>query len=183
MRVSVSAAVVELGCYSVWARAKVGVFIAVHGGRVGREPRMGEREVAKGNGPTVSSLFFTSREAKVKKKHHLHIFISGESPTQLGGESRFSNSSLPAQYEDFPFHPREPLVDHRDRRWVLGRRFGLARRTDVLVRTPLACIHLARQVRFRAWTVVGCVRRHIRRLLYREHLGRRMADKGRDSGG
>ena len=67
MRVSVSAAVVELGCYSVWARAKVGVFIAVHGGRVGREPRMGEREVAKGNGPTVSSLFFISREAKVKK--------------------------------------------------------------------------------------------------------------------
>jgi hypothetical protein len=114
-------------------------------------------------------------------KTHLDVFISGESPAQLGGEGGFSDSSLPAQYEDLPFNPCKSLVDHRDRRRVLGCGFGLARRTDVLVRAPLACVYFARQVRFCAWTVVGCVRGHVRGLLYGDH-GRRV-DRGRDSGG
>ena len=104
-----------------------------------------------------------------EKKTDLYIFISGEGPAQLRGEGGFSDTSLPAQHKDFPFDPCQPLIDHWYRRWVLGRRFCLAGRTDVLVRTPLACVDLARQIRFRAWTVVGRIRRHVRRLLDGDH--------------
>ena len=104
-----------------------------------------------------------------KKKDYLHVFISSEGPAQLGGEGGFSDSPLPAQYEDFSFDPRKPFVDHWDRRRVLGRRFGLTRRTDVLVRTPFASVHLACQVRLGAWTVVGCIRRDVCWLLYGDH--------------
>jgi hypothetical protein len=131
--------------------------------------------VARGNSSAVSGLSVVSSEVNPDgrwgKKSHLYVFICGESPTQLGGEGRFSNSPLPTQYQDFPFYPCEPLVDHRDRCRVLDRRFCLARRTDVLVRTSLACIHLARQVGFRAWTVVGCVCGHVRGLLHSDHVG------------
>jgi len=117
--------------------------------------------------------FVTSSGAGVgerrEMKYHLYVFISGEGPTELGGEGGFPDSPLPAQYEDFPFDPSEPLVDHWNRRRVLGCRLGLTGRTDVLVRTPFAGVHLARQVRFCAWTVVGRVRRHVRRLLYGDH--------------
>ena len=103
-------------------------------------------------------------------KHHLYVFISGEGPTELGGKRRFSDPSFPAQYKDLPFNPCKPLVDHWDRRRVLRCcRFGLTRRTDVLVWTPFAGVHLARQVGFCAWTVVGRVRRHVRGLLYGDH--------------
>lgn len=50
-----------------------------------------------------------------RKKADLNIFISCESPAQLGREGGFPDSSLAAEYEDFPFNPRQPLVDHQER--------------------------------------------------------------------
>ena len=143
------------------------------------------RKVQKVTVRQSAVVFVTSSGAGLgerrEMKYHLYVFISGECPTELRGEGGFPDSPLPAQDKDLPFDPSKPLVDHRDRRRVLSCRLGLTGRTDVLVRTPLAGVHLARQIGFCAWTVVGRVRRHVRGLLYGDHTG--IVDKGRDSGG
>lgn len=143
------------------------------------------RKVQKVTVRQSAAVFVASTGADLDErremKYHLYVFISGEGPTELGGEGGFSDSPLPAQYEDLPFNPSKPFVDHRDRRRVLCCRLGLTRRTDVLVRTALARVHLACQVGFCAWTVVGRVRRHVRRLLYGDHM--KKVDKGRGGGG